>query len=533
MENDRNQMNKWDYIVPIASGAMTAALDIFWVKDISLRDAHTWGAKKTEDFIIKVAQSKKGDVKDLAGAVTALEEMYPISADKLTNDFGGGAYHHLRDYSHHPTIVGLLFSVISQFTGKGYGTDTSGKFVIKAIPEWHQPDLLTGIFNGTVTWVFHMLSDIAGSSSTIRAGKEGTGLPGPLMSFLKELSSIPIVQKLTGADKNGNNNFSVVCSKLFTGTLLGDHDENGNILKDGQLRFDFRTELGIAHEALENKQHVPVLINELSVCAFYSASRFCNAIQEAGVETVEDLKRIDVRAFLPWDSAALRHMRTLACTVFSAIDITVAGTKAAAKNKNNPTGFALDFMQSINYIGVARFTVAVTAEASVGFSKLYGQFIALAEAENAKLYAAIPNANETMALLKKAATTTGAVLQAGAPLGFVSAAIGVYDEIARAAKDLDMAHQERLLVEEQCKVQVQILQENRAAMELAVSQYMYERLYGFGQSLDTMEAAAQSGDAQSYVQANANLQKQLGHKAAFETLDDFDDLMASDAPLKL
>ena len=138
-----------------------------------------------------------------------------------------------------------------------------------------------------------------------------------------------------------------------------------------------------------------------------------------------------------------------------------------------------------------------------------------------------------MALLKKAATTTGAVLQAGTPLGFVSAAIGVYDEIARAAKDLDMAYQERLLVEEQCKMQVQILQENRAAMELVVSQYMYERLYGFGQSLDTMEAAARSGDAQSYVQANANLQKQLGHKAAFETLDDFDDLMVSDAPLKL
>lgn len=239
MENYRNQMNKWDYIVPIASGVMTAALDIFWVEDISLRDAHTWGAKKTEDFIIKVAQSKKDGVKDLAGAVAALEEMYPISADKLTNDFGGGAYHHLRDYSHHPTIVGLLFSVISQFTGKGYGTDASGKFVIKAIPEWRQPDLLTGIFNGTVTWVFHMLSDIAGSSSTIRMGKEGTGLPGPLMSFLKELSAIPVVQKLTGADENGNNNFSVVCSKLFTGTLLGDHDENGKILKDGQLRFVF------------------------------------------------------------------------------------------------------------------------------------------------------------------------------------------------------------------------------------------------------------------------------------------------------
>jgi hypothetical protein len=70
-------------------------------------------------------------------------------------------------------------------------------------------------------------------------------------------------------------------------------------------------------------------------------------------------------------------------------------------------------------------------------------------------------------------------------------------------------------------------------MELVVSEYMYERLYGFGQALDTIEIAARSGDAQSYVQANANLQKQLGHEPVFETLSDFDELMASDAPLKL
>ncbi len=66
MEDYKNQMNKWDYIVTIASGALTAALDIFWVKEISLRDAHSWGAKKTEDFVIKVVQSKKSGVKDLA-----------------------------------------------------------------------------------------------------------------------------------------------------------------------------------------------------------------------------------------------------------------------------------------------------------------------------------------------------------------------------------------------------------------------------------------------------------------------------------
>lgn len=535
MDDRNNRMDKWDYIVSVSSGALAAALDIFLVKDISIQDAHKWGKEEIDSFVGKVAKKQgfQGSESDTHKAIKFLEDKYPIQADLLTNDFGSGGYHHLRDFSHHPTIAGLLFSIVSQFTGKGYGTDTKGKFLVLDVPGWRKPDLLTGIYNGTIAWLFHMISDIAGSSSSVRVGKEGTGLPGPLLSFLKELSSIPGIRAIAGTDKKGNYNFSVTCSKLFRGTLLGDHDASGKPILHQELIFDLRTELGIAHEAINNKQHLPVIINEIIVCSFYSVSRFCNALREAEVETLEDLKHIDVRDFLPWNSAALRHMRTLACTVFSAIDITVAGTKAAAKNKDNPTGFALDFMQSINYIGVARLTVAFTAEASVGISKLYGQFIMLAEAEKEKLYATIPNAEETLSLLKKAVTTTGAVLQAGTPLGFISAAIGVYDEIALAVKDLDMAHQDRLLVEEQCRSQVQLLRENRASMELVVSQYMYERLYGFGQALDTIEAAARSGNVQSYVQGNANLQKQLGHKPVFETLSDFDDLMASDAPLKL
>ncbi len=534
MGNHNNHMGKWDYIIPISSGALTAALDVFFVKDISLTDAHTWGAKETEKFVINTAKRFAGFNGDtLAAAVTALENKFPIAADDLTNDFGGGAYHHLRDFSHHPTLIGWLFNVVSQFTGKGYGTDTSGKFVPIDIPNWQKPDLFTGVFNGTIIWLFHMVSDIAGSSSTVRQGKEGTGLPGPLMAFLKEISSIPIVRKLTKDNQKGHNNFSVVCSKLFTGTLLGAHDQNGKIVKGGELRFDLRTELGIGHEALENKQHLPVIINEIVVTSFYSVSRFCDALKEADIETLADLEKLDIRLFLPWNSAALRHMRSLACTVFSAIDITVAGTKAAIKNKNNPSGFALDFLQSINYIGIARFTVAFTAEAGAGVSTLYGKFIELVDAEKAKLYAATPHAKETIGLLKKATTTTGAVLQAGTPLGFVSAAIGVYDEIAKAVKDLDMAHQERLLIEEQCRIQVQILRENREAMEAVVSEYMYERLYGFGQAFDTIDKAAHSGDAQRFVYGHAQLQKQLGRAPAFESLDDFDDLMSSDAPLKL
>lgn len=53
---------------------------------------------------------------DVKSAVKALEKRFPIPSDGNTPDFGGGLQHHLRDFAHHPTIVGLAFSLLTQFT---------------------------------------------------------------------------------------------------------------------------------------------------------------------------------------------------------------------------------------------------------------------------------------------------------------------------------------------------------------------------------------------------------------------------------
>jgi len=533
MDYSKDKLNKWDVVVSLSSGVLTSMLDVFMIDDISLLEAHKWGETEINKFVIKVARSKKYNGNDLTGAVRHLEGLYPIQADKLTDDFGGGFYHHLRDFSHHPTPIGWFFSVISQFTGKGYGTDKSGKFVPIAIPGWRKPDFFAAIYNGTITWFMHMISDVAGSSSSLAMGKEGTGLPGPLLSFLKEISSMAPIRALTRNNEKGNNNFSVVCSKLFTGTLLGEHDENGRIVQNGQLLFDFRTELGIGHEALTNKQYIPVIINEVIVCAFYSILRLCDELKEKEVSSIEDLKVLDFKAFLPWNSASLRHMRTIATTTFSAIDITVALMKSKIKNKDNVHGFALDFLQGINYIGLGHLTLALSGEGVWAIKKLSEKIGEFTEAQKIKLYSAVPNADQAIALLKKAGTTAGAVLHTGTPIGFISAAVGVYGEIATAMKELDIAHQERLVIEEQCRINIAIIKENQSEMELVVNQYMYDYLSSFDKALDTMHKALAEGDSEKYLQGNVAIQNQLGRQAKFETQNEFDDLMASDEPLKL
>ena len=128
IERLTNHADGIDYMISVASGIVSGIVDSIFVGVFSLEEASKWGTKKTENFVLKVAKSQGYNGDKLSGAVSFLEDKYKIAADKATSDFGGGKQHHLRDFSHHPTPIGLMFSMLTQFTKKVYGTDTNGFF---------------------------------------------------------------------------------------------------------------------------------------------------------------------------------------------------------------------------------------------------------------------------------------------------------------------------------------------------------------------------------------------------------------------
>ena len=247
-----------DYIIAVASGLVCGMLDVFWVGDFDLNQGREIASDKIDDFVKKIAEKKsKKKFNDLRSAVEYLEEAYKIPSDGNTPDFGGGLQHHLRDFAHHPTIVGLAFSLLTQFTYKSYGTDVNGIFLVVDVPENSKlfigKDIPEKILMGSITWFYHLVSDMAGSSST--AGKTGgTGIPGPILALAKEMSAIPIFKNV----KIGDKSLSLFLSKLFNGTLLTKRDENGKIIKDSVLKFDLRAEMGVATEI--SKQAVPLML---------------------------------------------------------------------------------------------------------------------------------------------------------------------------------------------------------------------------------------------------------------------------------
>ena len=164
-----------DNLLAIASGVVCGMLDIIWVGEFSLERGRDISNDKIEKLVVKIANLKGYKGEDLAKAVEFLEGKFPIPSDGNTPDFGGGKQHHLRDFAHHPTIVGLIFSLLTQFTYKSYGTDTGGCFKVVEVTDASRvfigQDVQSKIVNGTITWLFHLVSDMAGSSST--AGKGG------------------------------------------------------------------------------------------------------------------------------------------------------------------------------------------------------------------------------------------------------------------------------------------------------------------------------------------------------------------------
>ena len=513
-------MNKSDVAVSIASGALTALIvDTFIVGDISLSEANTWGKDKVEQFVINTAKrkDKDGKVTDLYSAVQLLEDKYRLPADAVENSFGGAAHHHLYDFSHHPTPVGWFCSISSQFTKTVYGTDKTGafqhiEFNLKDVDGFFD-NPIDKVWKGTIVWIFHMVSDMAGSKGTIKKGGYGTGLPGPMLSFLKELSANEKIRKLVGtAGDTDRDKFSVMVQNLFNGRFLADHTADGKVVKGTEIPFDLRTEIGLAHEL--TKQAIPVMINECIVRAFYAVTRFVNELDRIDAFSISDLKNVNYKAFLPFNNPELSKMLLISSASFSTVDITAAGIKAAVKNPGNKYGFAKDFLLGINYIGVVRLGlagigVAVTPEK---LEKFHDDFALLSEKVKD---------NKVVACISEV------------PLDVVPAGIKVIKTCKESIAEYQGAREDRIRIQNECEEHIRILTDYRKEIESGVSEYLVSNITVFDEAFTAMDEAILNNDSDAYIDANSKIQQQMGKDMQFHSQSDFDDLMASDDDFNL
>lgn len=356
-EESISHADKLDYELAAACGLLTGALSVLWGKKFSLDEAHKWGNEKADNLVKAFAKSQGYKKDDLEGAIEFLEKRFPMAGDALTNEFGGGKQHHLRDFSHHPTILGLICSIGMQFTGTGLGTDTQGNLIHVKITK---DGFIGGTFSekilfGTINWIGHLVSDFDGSSGSVLNGTgRGTGIPGPLLATIKELSSLPIFKKVNDENKIHPKVFSEWVSKLFNGTLI--KDEAGN-----PIPFDLRTEMGIGHYIAD--QAKPVIISECLVRTCYMVRRFIDEVKAKDISSFKDLSKLQPRDFMPFNSRPLTRMVTVSSGTFVVINASGTAVKAAIKSKGNKAVFCKEFFLTVNYVGIGRLVFACASDA--------------------------------------------------------------------------------------------------------------------------------------------------------------------------
>ena len=355
-----NHADKLDYAVSVASGIIAGIIDILFVGKFDLQEGRDWSSEKINDFVTTVAKKQGYEGDDLQGAIRHLEK-FGAPSDSVYNDFGGGLQHHLRDFAHHASPVGLVFSMLTQFTQKAYGTNTAGAFIVVPIDKttFIGDSVPTKITFGLVYWVLHMASDMAGSSG---APGEGTGIPGPILSIVKLLSSTPIFNH-----KDQVNELSLKVSKLFNGTLLAERDANGKIIKgaDGKPlihQMDLRGELGVMHQLA--KQALPVIVNEAFVRGFYFINRLIDEVKDK-----QSLKEVDWDKTIPFGNRTIERMMTIATGTFTAIDTLDAVIEGAINSKANWVEFGRQVVLRLNFVGIGRFTIALGTDALMGLRK--------------------------------------------------------------------------------------------------------------------------------------------------------------------
>ena len=336
------ECDKVDYILAATSGAVCGVLDIFLVGKPGESPigeiTDKWFGERTKDFA-KLC-GFKGDDTSLSSAIRFLEKKFKVPYDQSV---GGGIFkellnltpdnHHFKSLGHNPTLLGLFFSILNQFTNTSSfvsegelitlnNSDGEYELVGRNIP--------SKLFCGFVNWFGHIVSDMSGSSSS--KGR-GMGIPSPLWSWTNDI--IAIKRKLNIPVSEFDKSINELALQMF---------------KEG---YDAR---------FQTAQAIPVFVNEMLVRLIYSIRRLMKYFQNTKLE--DRSFKLLWKSCEPFSNATVKRMLTVAHGTFCLIDASDAVIRGFATGGGSFN--VVEFCMRINIVGVGRFAISLYGEANRG-----------------------------------------------------------------------------------------------------------------------------------------------------------------------
>ena len=332
------ECDKLDYILSASSGALCGIIDVFLVGkpgESPLGDiTDKWFANRTIDFA-KIC-GYTGEKNSLSSAIKFLEKKFKIPYDQSV---GGGIFrelidltpsnHHFKSLGHNPTLLGLFFSILNQFTntsdfvsnGELISLNNSdGKFELQG------KNIPSKLFCGIANWIGHLISDVSGSSGS--KGR-GMGIPSPIWAW--------------------SNDVIAIKAKLNIPVTEFDKSVNELALKLFEKGYDVR---------FQTTQAIPVFINEMVVRLLYSIRRLIGYY--IAVPKKDRSWGLLWKSCEPFSNATVKRMLTVAHGTFCIIDIGDATIRGFEKGIGSFNVF--EFVLRLNVVGVGRFAISLYGE---------------------------------------------------------------------------------------------------------------------------------------------------------------------------
>lgn len=108
-----------------------------------------------------------------------------------------------------------------------------------------------------------------------------------------------------------------------------------------------------------------------------------------------------------------------------------------------------------------------------------------------------------------------------------------YNTLVTALQGAKLARAERLQVEAECNAAVEALREYRAEMEKLIQNYFRQHMEAFQLAFSEMHEAFQTGDVDLMIGGANRITEDLGKKALFRNMDEFEEMMNSNEAIHL
>lgn len=248
----------------------------------------------------------------------------------------------------HPTSLGLVFSIFSQYGGMRYSIDNG---VIKSVK---QPSYYAigrndseKILLGILYWLFNVIVD---SMISKRDVLNSLRIPKPVLEAIKIILKTDMVKDIPMNIDEAEKEYSKWIKNII---------EKTSIVTDAKSKdmFDFSAILEENMGDILN-QAVTVVLNECLTRVSYSLYRFSEYIKHTPTKSLDDLKKLDFSEILPVNNRIVLRMCTVSSGVYAGINIAGAVIKALIKCKVNKRDFMETFLTEINIAGVGRFFFA-------------------------------------------------------------------------------------------------------------------------------------------------------------------------------